>query len=121
MSALSDAKRNLRERSEGALRRAVLSELGRDQPSTVKPYKPKGDLFWRALFVPVYRRIPWAAKERAMNALGMTAKGWTPPAREPCEPWRPPPELAAKAPAAQLGEKPPKPPAAQHKEKTHAE
>jgi hypothetical protein len=28
--SMSDVKRNLRERSEAALRRAVLSELGRD-------------------------------------------------------------------------------------------
>lgn len=90
MSSLSDAKRNLRERAEGALRRAVLSELGRDQPGTVEPYRPKDDRFWRVVFVPVYRRIPWSAKERAMHALGMTAKGWTPPARKPGEPWRPP-------------------------------
>ena len=119
--SMADVKRNLRERSEGALRRAVLSELGRDQPSTVEPYKPKGDMFWRVVFVPVYRRIPWAAKERAMNALGMTAKGWKAPERKPGEPWRPPPELAARAPAAQLGEKPPAAQAAQRKETTHAE
>ncbi len=106
MSSLSEAKRNLRERSEGALRRAVLSEIGRDEPGTVEPYRPKGDRFWRVFFVPVYRRIPWPAKERAMHALGMTAKGWTPPERKPGEPWRPPPERADQAPAAQLGETP---------------
>ena len=83
MSSLSNAKRNLRERSEGALRRAVLSELGRGQPSTVEPYRPKGDRFWRMLFVPLYRRIPWSAKQRAMAALGMTAKGWQPPSSWP--------------------------------------
>jgi hypothetical protein len=105
MSSLSDAKRNLRERAEGALRRAVLSELGRGQPSTVEPYRPKGDRFWRMFFVPVYRRIPWAAKERAMNALGMTAKGWKPPERTPREPWRPPAQLPAQAPAARLEDK----------------
>ena len=106
--SVTDVKRNLRERSEAALRRAVLSELGRGQPSTVEPHRPKGDLFWRVFFVPVYRRIPWSAKERAMNVLGMTAKGWKPPERKPGEPWRPPAELAAKAAAAQ----PEKPPAA---------
>lgn len=121
MSALTDAKRNLRARSEAALRRAVLSELGRGQPSTVEPYRPKGDLFWRVFFVPVYRRIPWAAKERAMSALGMTAKGWKAPERKPGEPWRPPPGLAARAAAPQTGEKPSKPSAAPRKEKTHAE
>ena len=60
MSALSDAKRNLRKRSEEHLRLAVLSELGRDQPSTVEPYKEKGGRLWSTLFVPVYRRVPWS-------------------------------------------------------------
>ena len=38
----------------------------------------------------VDRRIPWAYKRRAMDALKMTASGWTPPPREPGQPWRPP-------------------------------
>ena len=96
MSSVADVRRSLRERSEQHLRRAVLSELGRGQPSTVRPYRPPGGLFWRMLFVPLYRRVPWSAKERALSALGMTAKGWTPPARKPGEPWRPPADLAAK-------------------------
>jgi len=94
MSSLSDAKRNLRERSEKHLRLAVLSELGRGQPSTVQPYQPKGGRLWRALFVPVYRRVPWSAKERAMGALGMTATGWKAPERKPAEPWHPPADMA---------------------------
>jgi hypothetical protein len=99
MSALSDAKRNLRERSERHLRLAVLSELGRDQPSTVEPYKHKGGRLWDKLFVPVYRRVPWSAKERAMEALGMTAQGWKAPERTPGEPWRPPADMADKVQA----------------------
>ena len=91
MSSISDAKRNLRERSEHHLRDAVLRELGRGQPSTVEPYRASGSVFWRKVFVPVYRRVPWSAKERAMHALGMTAKGWQAPARKPGEPWPPPP------------------------------
>ncbi len=90
MSAISEAKRNLRQRSEYHLRLAVLRELGRDEPSTVEPYEPPGGAFWRILFVPVYRRVPWRAKEWAMKVLGMTATGWQPPARKPSEPWRPP-------------------------------
>jgi hypothetical protein len=45
------------------------------------------------VFVPLYRRVPWEVKRRAMRALRMTAEGngWTPPARAPGEPWRPPP------------------------------
>ncbi len=101
MSALSDAKRSLRERSEKHLRLAVLSELGRDQPSTVEPYPAPGGRVWRVLFVPLYRRVPWSAKQRTMTALGMTSKGWQPPARQPNEPWRPP------APARSTDEEPP--------------
>ena len=79
MSGLTNAKRNLRKRSEEHLRLAVLSEIGRDQPSTVEPYKEKGGRLWGSLFVPVYRRVPWKAKEKAMGALGMTAQGWKAP------------------------------------------
>ncbi len=105
MSGLTNAKRNLRKRSEEHLRLAVLSEIGRDQPSTVEPYKEKGGRLWGSLFVPVYRRVPWKAKEKAMGALGMTASGWKAPSRKPGEPWRPPADMAdrvqamAKAPA----------------------
>jgi hypothetical protein len=94
MSAVSDLKRELRRRSEYHLRLAVLRELGRGQPSTTEPYRPRGDWLWRLLFVRLYRRIPWSTKERAMKAMGMTASGWQPPARRPGEPWRPPAALA---------------------------
>jgi hypothetical protein len=90
MSALSDVKRTLRQRSEYHLRVAVLRDLGRGQPSTTEPYRSRGGWAWRLLFVPLYRRIPWSTKERAMQLLGMTARGWQPPARRPGEPWRPP-------------------------------
>jgi hypothetical protein len=107
VSSLSDAKRGLRERSEHHLRLAVLRELGQGQPSTVEPYRRGGGAFWRFVFVPVYRRLPWAAKERAMNVLGMTAKGWKAPTRRPGEPWRPPAGSAPPAPSAD-GPKPPR-------------
>jgi hypothetical protein len=111
MSSLSAAKRHLRERSEKHLRLAVLSELGRDQPSTVEPYRAPGDRLWRSLFVPLYRRVPWSVKKRAMSLLGMTAKGWQPPARQPGEPWRPPARLTASARSAD-DDSPEVPPAA---------
>ena len=88
--AVADVKRTLRERSEHHLRLAVLRDLGRGQPGTVAPYAEPGGRFWRLVFVPLYRRVPWPAKERAMRLLGMTAKGWQPPPRRPGEPWRPP-------------------------------
>jgi hypothetical protein len=69
---------------------AAVRDLGSGVPGTVKPYRERGGLLWRFLFVPIYRRVPWAAKARAMRAMRMTASGFTPPARRPKEPWRPP-------------------------------
>jgi hypothetical protein len=92
--ALHDAQRRLRDRAEHHLRVAAMDDLRRRYPDgTVAPYRARGDLLWRRVFVPLYRRMPWDAKQRAMHALGMTAErsGWTPPARRPDEPWRPRP------------------------------
>ncbi|MEA2299045.1 MAG: hypothetical protein QOF77_1981 [Solirubrobacteraceae bacterium] len=111
MTSLSQVRRNLRRRSEEHLRLAVLSELGRGQPSTVEPYKPEGGRLWSALFVPLYRRVPWSAKKKVMGALGMTAQGWEAPERRPGEPWRPPPGLAEKVSAARAEAQPPAEPA----------
>jgi len=87
MSAL---KRRLRERSEHYLMQAAIRDVGSGAPSTVKPYKGRGGLAWRLVFVPLYRRVPWEVKRRAMGALRMTSSGFTPPPREPRSPWRPP-------------------------------
>jgi hypothetical protein len=92
MSGLLAVKQRLRRRSEYFLRLAALRELGAGQPATTAPHPPRGGLLWRMLFVPVYRRIPWTVKYRAMRALGMTASGWKPPPRHGGEPWRPPRE-----------------------------
>jgi hypothetical protein len=88
---MSELKRRLRERSEHALLQDSVRRLGKGVPGTVKPYKPSDSRFWRLVFVPVYKRVPWAVKKQAMERLQMTAKGWTPPPREPSEPWKPPP------------------------------
>lgn len=93
MSALARTRQRLRERAEHHLRIAAMEELRLRRPAgTVAPYREPGALLWRRVFVPAYRRLPWEAKERAMHLLGMTAErsGWTPPARRPREPWRPP-------------------------------
>jgi len=87
---MSEFKRRLREQSEHYLLLDAAERLGRGAPSTVKPYKRAEGRFWRLFFVPLYRRVPWAFKRRAMDTLKMTASGWTPPAREPGQPWRPP-------------------------------
>jgi hypothetical protein len=90
MSSLDTMKRRLRDRSEHHLLRAAMRELGSAAPSTVKPYRDRGGVLWRLLFVPLYRRVPWPVKQRAMATLRMTSRGWTPPPRAPGEPWRPP-------------------------------
>jgi hypothetical protein len=90
MSALDDMKRRLRDRSEHYLMLAAVREHGSGAPGTVKPYRERGGRLWRWLFVPLYRRVPWTVKQRAMTTLRMTSRGWTPPPRTPGEPWRPP-------------------------------
>ena len=87
---MSEFKRRLRAQSEHYLLLDAAERLGRGAPSTVKPYKRAEGRFWRLFFVPLYRRVPWAFKRRAMDTLKMTASGWTPPSREPGQPWRPP-------------------------------
>ena len=95
MSALGDIKRRLRDRSEHYLLQAAMRDVGTGAPGTVKAYRARDGLLWRLLFVPLYRRLPWTVKRRAMFALRMTASGWTPPPRRPGEPWRPPPQPPA--------------------------
>jgi hypothetical protein len=91
MSGVADMKRRLRERSEHYLMQAAMRDVGRDAPGTVKAYRGREGLLWRMLFVPLYRRLPWSVKQRAMRTLRMTASGWRAPERRPSEPWRPPP------------------------------
>ena len=93
MTRVAELKQRLREQAEFYLRLAAMDELrGRYPAGTTAPYREPGAVFWRRVFVPLYRRVPWSTKERAMRALGMTAErsGWTAPARRPGEPWRPP-------------------------------
>jgi hypothetical protein len=84
-------RRRLRDRSEHYLMLAAIDDIGDGAPGTVRPFKSRGGVLWRRLFVPLYRRVPWALKQRAMRTLRMTASGWTAPERQPREPWRPPP------------------------------
>jgi hypothetical protein len=96
-SGLMALQRRLRDRAEHHLRVAAMEEMRRRHPyGTTAPYRDPGDLLWRRVFVPLYMRVPWETKERAMHALRMTAErsGWTAPQRHPTEPWRPPPTSA---------------------------
>jgi hypothetical protein len=90
VNALTQLKLRLRDQAEHHLRRAAMERLRGDAPGTVAPYRQRGGRFWRLVFVPLYVRVPWETKRRAMSAAKMTARGWTPPTREPDEPWRPP-------------------------------
>jgi hypothetical protein len=90
---LTDLQARLRDRAEHHLRLDAMRRLRSDAPATVEPYDDHRGLFWRYLFVPLYRRIPWETKQRAIRATRMTASGWTPPTREPSQPWQPPDAL----------------------------
>jgi len=90
MSALDRSKRRLRDRSEHYLMLDAMRRIGSRTPGAGKAYSERGGMLWRRLFVPLYRRLPWGLKRRAMEALRMTATGWDPPERRPREPWRPP-------------------------------
>ena len=86
-----EVKRRLRARSEYALRLAAMDDVARRYPArTSKPALPRVGLFWRYVFVPLFRRVPWAYKRTAMRALKMTAPGWPEDARRFSDPWRPP-------------------------------
>ena len=94
MSAgLTGLQARLRNRAEHHLRLDAMRRLRGDAPATVEPYHDPGGLFWRYLFVPLYRRIPWETKQRAIRATRMTADGWPAPTREPSQPWQPPDTL----------------------------
>jgi hypothetical protein len=91
VSAAGRGKQQLRERSEYFLRLAAMEDQRRRHPgATTPPAFPRGGLFWRWVFVPLYRRVPWHVKERAMRSLHMTAAGWSDGRRPFGEPWRPP-------------------------------
>jgi hypothetical protein len=91
MTAPGELKRRLRQRSEYALRLAALDDVARRYPNrTSKSALPQAGPFWRYLFVPLFRRVPWSYKRQAMRRLNMTAQGWQEDARQFGEPWRPP-------------------------------
>jgi hypothetical protein len=99
-AGLARAQQRLREQAELHLRLAAMDDLRSAHPDvTTAPHRPRGAALWRYVFVPLYRRVPWETKQRAMHALRMTAEshGWTPPPRRPADPWRPPPARDAYA------------------------
>jgi hypothetical protein len=90
---------SLRNRSEHYLTVAAQEDLRRRYPTGTRPSAAgSGGPFWRT-FVHVYRRVPWATMQRVIGAARMTSQGWTPPPRQPSEPWRPPTGRAGPPPA----------------------
>jgi hypothetical protein len=100
---LGELKHRLRARSEYALRLAAMEDVARRYPGrTARSALPPVGLFWRYVFVPLFRRVPWSFKQRAMRALKMTAQNWREDARRFGEPWQPPSALrAGERPASQ--------------------
>jgi hypothetical protein len=88
---VGDLKQRLRERSEYVLRLAAMNDVGGRYPGRIsKSALPQEGVFWRYVFVPLYRRVPWSFKRKAMRALKMTARNWPEGARRFGKPWRPP-------------------------------
>lgn len=61
----------LRQRSELALREAAEEELARKYLRRGGPVRRRGpaDLFWRNVFVPLYRQLPWKVRQNLMAAM----------------------------------------------------
>ena len=60
MTRLATERARLREQAEHHLRIAAMEDLRRRHPqATTAPHKPRGGYFWRLVFVPLYRRVPW--------------------------------------------------------------
>jgi hypothetical protein len=71
----------LRRNSEHYLLEAAQTDLAR-QLGRLPPVGATGpaSLVWRHVFVPVYRRLPWAVRHRAMARMpGSHRRVWHPP------------------------------------------
>ena len=98
--AFDEHKRRLRARSEHVLRMAAMDDVARRYPNrTVPSALSEEGPFWRLVFVPLYRRVPWEFKRNAMRRLKMTAQGWPEQSRRFGEPGRPPAGEPLKPPA----------------------
>ncbi|HWN25733.1 MAG TPA: hypothetical protein VNP37_02115 [Actinomycetospora sp.] len=78
----------LRENSEHYLMIDAHERLARRYSGTRPPTRPHGavELFWRRVFAPLYRALPWPLRHRVMRAMpGSHRRTWSPPPerREP--------------------------------------
>lgn len=73
----------LRSRSEHYLLIGAQDRVAR-RYSLRAPARPRGldELFWRRVFAPLYRAVPWPVRHRIMMALpGSHRRQWAPPPR----------------------------------------
>jgi hypothetical protein len=70
----------VRTNSQTYLLEAVQADLARrylDRPPTVGPRTPQR-LFWKYLFVPIYRRLPWKLKHVVIRSMpGSHRRHWS--------------------------------------------
>jgi hypothetical protein len=70
----------VRTNSQTYLLEAVQADLARqylDRPPTVGPRTPQR-LFWKYLFVPIYRRLPWKVKHVVIRSMpGSHRRHWS--------------------------------------------
>jgi hypothetical protein len=70
----------VRTNSQSYLLEAVQADLARrylDRPPTVGPLSPQV-VFWKYLFVPIYRRLPWKVKHFIILAMpGSHRRHWS--------------------------------------------
>jgi hypothetical protein len=73
----------LRSRSEHFLLIAAQEQLAREY-QTRPPRPPHGpaELFWRRIFAPGYRMLPWSVRHKILLAMpGSHRQRWAPPPR----------------------------------------
>jgi hypothetical protein len=78
----------LRSNSEHYLLQDSQARIARAQ-NVNPPRKPRSlkDRFWRQIFAPIYRRLPWAIRKRAIQALpGSHRRDWPEPNYESRKP-----------------------------------
>jgi hypothetical protein len=69
----------LRHNSEHYLLEAAQQEMARRYlPPERQPRAPGGAFFWRRLFVPLYRRVPWGVRAAIIGLMpGSHRRTWT--------------------------------------------
>ena len=72
----------LREHSQHYLMVGAHEQLARRYPGTRRPLPPHGvaELFWRRVFGPAYRALPWSLRHRVLRAMpGSHRQTWADP------------------------------------------